>query len=358
MQCKMILVVLLLLGHGLGGNSYGGKDGARTYSDLYKQWEADFGALRAEGSAEDDEELKDRMIDLRAKYTERFARLATEHSHGDGWTSSLAWISLNGAAGPGFDAMADLMRNRVHSLENTTHIERLMPELIGFESGRLTAALADIARKHSSERVRGIALYCLGARVKWVAERDGSQKGCEQAELLLVKARDDYGDVTMSRRKIREYAEELLSGLRGPSAVGRQAQETKGRDINDEVFDLAYERGKVVVLSFSGHWCYHCRQMHRVEKELLGKYGQKRAVIIEINSDRREDLEGVSEKIEAEGLRWRYVIDGPEGPISKTWQVSAWPTFFVLDREGRIRRRAVGDVGRKLIEWVDRLADE
>jgi hypothetical protein len=40
------------------------------------------------------------------------------------------------------------------------------------------------------------------------------------------------------------------------------------------------------------------------------------------------------------GLNWRsWWADGPEGPIPQAWQVTSWPTIFVIDAQGVLRYR-------------------
>jgi hypothetical protein len=44
--------------------------------------------------------------------------------------------------------------------------------------------------------------------------------------------------------------------------------------------------------------------------------------------------------MQEEGITWRSFWNGPEGtagPISKKWNVSGWPTIYVLDKDGVIR---------------------
>jgi thiol-disulfide isomerase/thioredoxin len=301
------------------------------------------------------------MKELRKVYTHRFSQLAIKHSSKDSWLPCFMWIHLNGFSGPDFDAMMEFMGHRANSVKNkrvTLLLQRIMPELIRRESDRLSSVLSQIAQNHSSEGMRGAALYALAARTKWLAERDGSKKGCKQAEILLQKVLDEYPDVHTGQGKNKDNAQKLLEQLQSPIAIGRPAPKTKGTDMDGGRFDLADERGKVVVLSFSGHWCYHCRKMHPVEKELIKKYKREQVVIIEINSDKEEDLKNVFQKLEFEGLRWQHVVDGPSGPISKSWHVTAWPTFYILDREHHIRRRVLGNVGQKLIEYVDQIINE
>jgi thiol-disulfide isomerase/thioredoxin len=332
-----------------------------TYSAIWKEWKTEYDSLKGESASKDGREMNERMKELRRIYTHRFSQLAIMHSSRDSWLSCFMWVHLNGVPGPDFDAMMEFMGHRANSVKNkkmTLLLQRIMPELIMHESDCLSSVLSQISQNHSSEGMRGAALYALAARTKWLAERDGSKKGCKQAEILLQKVLDDYPDVSTGRGKNKDNAKRLLEQLRSPIAIGRPAPETKGKDIDGGLFDLADERGKVVVLSFSGHWCVHCRTMHTIEKELLNKYKRQQLAIIEINSDKQEDLKNVSQKIETEGFRWQHVMDGPRGPISKSWHVNAWPTFYILDRKHQIRRRALGNIGQKLIEWVDQLVNE
>jgi hypothetical protein len=46
--------------------------------------------------------------------------------------------------------------------------------------------------------------------------------------------------------------------------------------------------------------------------------------------------------LEEEQITWRSFWNGPEGtggPISSKWNVSGWPTLYVIDHEGVIRAK-------------------
>ncbi len=78
--------------------------------------------------------------------------------------------------------------------------------------------------------------------------------------------------------------------------------------------------------------------------------------LIGVNSDAdRDELKRVMKK---EGITWRSFWDGggPSGPIAKEWNVSGWPTVYVLDAKGTIRFKNV--FGTELDEAVDRLLGE
>ena len=338
--------------------SVGQSDGTlppTPYGVLNAEWKAELDSLKSDSAATDGNSLQDRKMEMRKKYTHRFFELAEEHPNDDLWLDCFIWIGVHGVAGRDLDAMIDLTRKRANHVENTIQLQLFMSELISIESVRLNPALFEIAENHPSMGVRGAALYALAARTKRLAQRDGSPKGCKEAERLLEKVLTDYPTVHTYRGENKDNAERLLEELRSPVALGKTAPETKGKTLDGSVFDLSQHRGKVVVLSFSGHWCGPCVAMHPVEKRLLEKYTRQQLAIIEINSDRPDDLNAVVRKIASDGLHWQLVTDGPRGPVSRSWHVTSWPTFYILDRKHRIRRRAAGNIGKQLAVWVEEL---
>jgi hypothetical protein len=86
---------------------------------------------------------------------------------------------------------------------------------------------------------------------------------------------------------------------------------------------------------------------------MVSRLGGKPFTLIEINSD--DKPEPVRKKMREDGLNWRCIHDGSEGPISKAWQVDTWPVYIVIDQQGVIRRRANDAIGEQLGQWVDEL---
>ncbi len=82
--------------------------------------------------------------------------------------------------------------------------------------------------------------------------------------------------------------------------------------------------------------------MYPHERSLVKQYADKPFAIIGINSDR--DLDKLRPRLEEESITWRSFWNGPEGtngPISKEWNVSGWPTIYVIDAQGVIRAKGV-----------------
>lgn len=78
--------------------------------------------------------------------------------------------------------------------------------------------------------------------------------------------------------------------------------------------------------------------MYPHERSLVKALADKPFALIGVNSDR--DLDKLREVVKEKNITWRSFWNGPEGtggPISKEWNVSGWPTIYILDAEGKIR---------------------
>lgn len=78
------------------------------------------------------------------------------------------------------------------------------------------------------------------------------------------------------------------------------------------------------------------------ERSLADKLKDKPFALLGVNSD--EDNDALKQRLTAEQMPWRHFFDGStEGPIATKWNVSAWPTTYVIDAEGVIRGRDLRD---------------
>jgi hypothetical protein len=72
-------------------------------------------------------------------------------------------------------------------------------------------------------------------------------------ETVYARMLQVFPDVEIEDEKIGDIAEYALHGIRELS-VGKIAPEIKGKDIDGKAFKLSDYRGKVIMLSFWGHW--------------------------------------------------------------------------------------------------------
>ena len=96
--------------------------------------------------------------------------------------------------------------------------------------------------------------------------------------------------------------------------------------------------------------------MYPHERSLVKRLADKPFVLLGINSDDNRDE--VKKVIDKNQLTWRSWWDGgsTDGPIQTAYNVSHWPTIYVLDHKGVIRYIDVRD--KKLDEAIDSLLEE
>lgn len=122
--------------------------------------------------------------------------------------------------------------------------------------------------------------------------------------------------------------------------VGKVAPDIAGRDLDGTEFRLSDYRGKVVALIFSGEWCGICRTQYPYERLLLELYKNWPFAILGVDSD--TDRDATRKAMTDRGLTYRawwdgYLPDNTGGPIATTWDVTGWPTVYVIDGAGVIR---------------------
>ena len=95
--------------------------------------------------------------------------------------------------------------------------------------------------------------------------------------------------------------------------------------------------------------------MYPHERSLVKRTQGKPFVILGVNSD--SDKEQLKKRMAEEHITWRSWFDGnTSGPIASRWNVHSWPTTYVIDAKGVIRKKDVR--GKELDDAVDALMKE
>jgi hypothetical protein len=93
------------------------------------------------------------------------------------------------------------------------------------------------------------------------------------------------------------------------------------------------------------------------ERSLVARLADKPFSLIGVNSDK--DLAAVRPKFADEQITWRSFwcgTEGTRGAIPTQWNVRGWPTLYVIDHEGVIRHKWLGNPGDKVLdEAIDAL---
>ena len=126
-------------------------------------------------------------------------------------------------------------------------------------------------------------------------------------------------------------------------SLGKVAPDIAAEGIDGRKFKLSESRGKITVLSFWASWCGPCMQLVPVERALVERMNGKPFTLIGVNGD--AVLPDARCAVEHEKMTWPSFWNGkggPNGPISSAWNVSGWPTVYVIDANGIIRFKDEG----------------
>lgn len=131
----------------------------------------------------------------------------------------------------------------------------------------------------------------------------------------------------------------------------------EGIDSRGQVMRLAEQKHKVVLLSFWHSHCPPCRALFAHEKKLVEKYRDRPFILLGVNADGSPlELRATEEKA---GLTWTSFWDGVGGPIATGFAVSCFPTFVLIDQEGKHRWQQIGAPAEgELEKKIDELLDE
>jgi peptide-methionine (R)-S-oxide reductase len=131
-----------------------------------------------------------------------------------------------------------------------------------------------------------------------------------------------------------------------------------GKWINSEPLTLDALRGRVVYVEFWTFGCYNCINTLPSVKSFDTKYRGKGLTVIGVQApefEREKVLENIVQAVNKLGIKYPVVTDNE----MRTWEaygVNAWPTIVIIDKDGRIRYRHVGegayDVQEKVIQTL------
>ena len=120
---------------------------------------------------------------------------------------------------------------------------------------------------------------------------------------------------------------------------------SNGTWINSEPLTLKSLHGRVVLIEFWTFACYNCRNTLPAVKKWDAQYGDKGLTIIGVHtpeSDLERNESDLRREVAALGVKYSVVTDN-DYSTWKAYGVEAWPTLFLLDKQGRVRWTHVGE---------------
>jgi thiol-disulfide isomerase/thioredoxin len=140
----------------------------------------------------------------------------------------------------------------------------------------------------------------------------------------------------------RQSAMRELANIRS-HGLGKPAPEIACVDLDGRPMTLSEYRGKAVLVSFWATWCFPCMKLIPHEKRVVERFDRNRFAIVGVNSD--ADLKAAREAVKQHEISWRSFRNGREGAerISERWHILGYPTLYLLDANGIVRKRWIGN---------------
>jgi peroxiredoxin len=111
-------------------------------------------------------------------------------------------------------------------------------------------------------------------------------------------------------------------------------------DLDGKTHKLSDYRGKVVLLDFWGTWCAPCVAEAPRLVAAYDKFHDRGFEIIGLNTLDTPDK--VRAFIGEHRFSWVQTIESDKGPLQTLYRINGWPSYLLLDRDGRIVRARFG----------------
>ena len=117
-------------------------------------------------------------------------------------------------------------------------------------------------------------------------------------------------------------------------------------------------KGKVILLNFWASWCPPCRAEMPSLQKLYALLKDKKFVLLAVAED--QDQKQAVSFVGSNQYSFMILLD-PQGRAARLYGVTAFPTTYLIDKKGGIRRRVVGATDwtdEQIVKELKKLADE
>lgn len=131
----------------------------------------------------------------------------------------------------------------------------------------------------------------------------------------------------------------LGAGMPNVDLAGKEAAPFEVKTLDGTSYSLAGFKGKPVLLDFWASWCGPCRRAMPDVEALNKQFHDKGLVVLGVNTG--EDRPVVESFLKQNPMAYPAVLSGESG-ILDAYQVTAFPTFVMIGRDGKVAAYQVG----------------
>ncbi|VFM95276.1 MAG: Peroxiredoxin [Candidatus Kentron sp. G] len=106
-------------------------------------------------------------------------------------------------------------------------------------------------------------------------------------------------------------------------------------------------RGRVVAIRFWADWCPYCAPEMKALEPVFRRHRERGLAILAVNVRQgRKTVRAFADKL---GVSYHVLLD-ETGQVARAYGVTGLPTTFLVDREGRLRSRILGESSAEAFE--------
>lgn len=129
--------------------------------------------------------------------------------------------------------------------------------------------------------------------------------------------------------------------------IGEQAGDFSLPDQTGKLHTLSGHKGRVVMVRFWADWCPNCKEeMPRIDG-VYRNLKEKGFVVLGVNVKQGE--EAVAAFIKENSISFPTPMD-KDAATAKRYGVVGLPTTFIVDKDGKIREKVMGDMTKEDVE--------
>jgi len=229
-------------------------------------------------------------------------------------------------------------------LENAQAMNATKTTTLKLAEGKVTWPAIDIQDKPDDHGTVTLAQLAMAAdrpvvgRLMW-ADMRKADSGSTTLRISIQFNRFSVGEpvpddlFTFDPPKKAKLVDELvIPGQPGSALLNKESPNFEERTLAGEKVSLSDFRGKVVLLSFWASWCPPCRAELPTIAKLHEAYKDKGLVVFGVND---EDKGTAKKYLEKASLDLPTLDDSSE-KAHKLYRVSAIPTVYVIDANGKV----------------------
>lgn len=141
-------------------------------------------------------------------------------------------------------------------------------------------------------------------------------------------------------KEVKSFFQRRAAAAGGPHPlVDKPAPAFKVDTLAGSKFDIAEQKGKIVVLDFWASWCGPCTQALPILSEVTQSFKDKGVVFVAVNLGEKPDT--IQTFLKSKNLNVEVALD-PEGKVGELYLVRGIPQTVVVGKDGTVSKVHVG----------------